>query len=350
RLVEAREAQTAGRTGDVLRLTDDIVRLAPANRDAAALRIDALVANREIRRAAAEYDRYRVAAGAHDAQLLATVARAELWVLSGTGAGLQLRSLALERLARGGDAAALQALRASAKDSRATAAERLTANLSLARLGERDAVDRLVTIGESPDIPDRTPVVEALEAAGARSAQAWILQRLRETNPLTRAAAARALGTLKAFESIARLREMLSDSVFLVRFSAAISLKRLGDSSADPLLADWLQSDLPDVRLMAAEAYTESMTREWVTALKPVLQTPNELQRVKAAALLRRQDERASRSIVFDAVRSPNPAVRNEASRYLEALTPYDLGLLRSLLDDDSEWVRLHAAGALIKN
>jgi HEAT repeat protein len=348
RLVQARDAQDAGRTSDVLSLTEDIVRTAPGNREAVALRLNALIADKQLRRASAEYARYVAAVGTEDAQLLATLARAELWALSGSETGLQLRSLALERLARHGDAKALQALRAAATSDRATVAERLNADLSLARLGERDATDRLLKLAELPELHDRTPVVEALEAAGSRSAQPWILQTLNDGNPLTRAAAARALGSLKAIETISRLREMLKDSVFLVRLSAAISLKRLGDQSADALLDGWLQSDLTDVRLMAAEAYADSLTREWVKALTPVLQGSNEMGRLKAAELLRHQEPARSRSIVVEAVRSPNPAVRNEASRLLEWTTPYDLKLLRELLDDDSPWVRLHAAGALL--
>lgn len=348
RLVQARDAQNAGRTSDVLRLTEDIVRTAPGNRDAVALRMNALIADKQRRRASVEYDRYSAAVGSEDAQLLATLAHAELWTLSGSDTGFQLRSLALERLARHGDAKALQTVRTTATSQRATVAERLNADLSLARLGERDATDRLLKLAELPELHDRTPIVEALDAAGSRSAQPWILQALNDSNPLTRAAAARALGSLKAYETISRLREMLKDSVFLVRLSAAISLKRLGDGSADSLLDGWLQSDLTDVRLMAAEAYTESVTREWVKALTPVLQGSNEMGRLKAAELLRRQESARSRSIVVEAVRSPNPAVRNEASRLLESTPPYDLRLLRELLDDESPWVRLHAAGALL--
>lgn len=348
RLIQARDAQNAGRTSDVLRLTEDIVRTTPGNREAVALRITALIADKQLRRASVEYDRYRAAVGAEDAQLLSTLARAELWALSGSDTGLQLRTLALERLARDGDVKALQALRAAATSERATVAERLNADISLARLGEENATDRLLKLAAVPEVHDRTPIVEALEAAGSRSAQPWILQALNDGNPLTRAAAARALGSLKAYETTARLREMLKDSVFLVRLSAAISLKRLGDTSADSLLDGWLQSDLTDVRLMAAEAYSDGLTREWAKALTPVLQSSNEMGRLKAAELLRRQESARSRSIVVEAVRSPNPAVRNEASRLLESTTPYDLQLLRELLDDESPWVRLRAAGALL--
>lgn len=348
RLARAQAARAAGELPEVLRLTAEILAVAPANRDAAALRIEAQLARQERRQAAVTYDRYVAATGVEDSGLLSGLAKAELKALSLSEQSLRLRSWALERLARAGDQSAREELRAMALSHKATIAERVNGNISLARLGDAGAGERLGSLAASPELRDRTSIVEALEAAGVRSSSAIVVGLLDDPNPTTRAASARALGTLKAYEAIPRLQKALADPVFLVRLSAAVGLKRLGDTSADGLLAGWLRSDLADVRLVAAEAYQDGVTREWTKAILPLVDHGNDLTRLKAAELLMGHEAARSRSILVDAVRSPNPAVREAASRLLERLTPPDLRLLRGLLDDASPWVRLHAAGAIL--
>ncbi|MBE3135696.1 MAG: HEAT repeat domain-containing protein, partial [Acidobacteria bacterium] len=149
-------------------------------------------------------------------------------------------------------------------------------------------------------------------------------------------------------EALPSLREALDDPIPYVRLSAAAAVKQFGDAAADARIDSMLKSESPDVRLMAVEALAGGKSRGWVSITKPLLADPNGLTRLRAAKLLARDEPDAARAVLARAVADPNPVVRQDAVRILETLRPYDVKLLRGLLRDKSQWVRLYAAGSLL--
>ena len=129
--------------------------------------------------------------------------------------------------------------------------------------------------------------------------------------------------------------------------TAALALKRLGDASADSVVAGYLKSEIPDVRLMAAEAFAGSNSKEWLPLVMSLQSHSNEQVRVRVAATIACCDRTAARGILLAALKS-HPLVRLDAARVLEDKGLADAALARQLLGDDLEAVRIAAAGMAI--
>lgn len=309
--------------------------------------IRALLDAGRLEQAIESYNRYATDRKNEDEALLAALGQATLRQLAEGGHGETLTALALERLARVGDERARRALALAATGERTLMPQGLPADASLARLGDARAGARLVELASRSDVPNRVAVIDAIRDARVQGAGTALQALLDDPSPPVRAAAADALATLGVKDAIPRLRSLLDDRVLLSRVSAASALKRLGDGSADKLLDEWLTSELPDLRLMAATAYAGSLRdRGWSAAVKPLLADPNGTNRLRAAELLLRADALAARETLRKAAFDANPAVRAEAARLLASAPSPELPLLRRLLEDESAWVRLHAAGA----
>ncbi len=73
------------------------------------------------------------------------------------------------------------------------------------------------------------------------------------------------------------------------------------------------------------------------------------LNRIRAAEALARDYPEEARGVLVPLTQNPDSMVRREASRVLGGLTPVDLDLSRHLMADAEPWVRMYAAGAVLK-
>jgi HEAT repeat protein len=171
---------------------------------------------------------------------------------------------------------------------------------------------------------------------------------LDDASPMTRSAAAAALGNLGDKSSAPSLRKLLADNDPSVRATAAVALAKLGDASGTELITSMINSDVPDVRLFAAEAYQDRPSPEWVDAIRPSLSDPNGLNRLIAANRLARADPEAARATLLDATADANPVIRMEAAKILVRRQLAPTAVLRKLLRDADPWVRLRGCEGLM--
>jgi HEAT repeat protein len=312
---------------------------ANARREAAAREIEALLVKGDVAAALDRYERQAGAVGSGDVGLLAPIARAVLTELSKSDAA-EIRDAALLKLARHGDAAARRAIAGLVAEGDPSALG------ALASQGDRAAVARLEGFVTGSAIPgQRHAAVEALGQAGSSRSAGVLRKALADSDPLLRVTAAEAIGTLHVEAAIPDLVANLDHEMLLVRVSAAVALKRLGDGTGDAILQEALQSPLPDVRIMAAKAWADSGDTSWVGAILPVLQADG-LTRLHAAELLLDQDPAGAQAVLAEALADKNPVTRDEAARILARRG--DLGALARLLGDPIPWARLHAADTIL--
>jgi HEAT repeat protein len=167
-----------------------------------------------------------------------------------------------------------------------------------------------------------------------------------------RAAAADALGRLGGAEAIGALQQTFKDPDPFVHSSAAVALARLKDPDGQAYVEQMLQSDVPDLRLAAAEAWN-GQNGPWVAAIRPLLDNRDGLNRIRAARLIAPVDPESSRRTLQEAAADPNPVMRAESVKAIAELAQQqpagsDLAQLRRLLRDADPAVRLSSAGALM--
>ena len=346
-LAAARDMLAAGRFDEAITRIDGVLKRDPLNRDAVATKVTALLGPDHFDEALASYDTYTGAANRADVALLAVIGRADLKRLVRQPPDAPTLSAALERLARDGDVEAREALRRSAATAVGPDVLRLT--VSLARLGEPDAVRRLGELLASASGPEaRAEVIQALQDAGIRSLAPRVAAFLGDSSPLVRGAAAAAVGVLQYPDAVPRLEAIFKDDEHIVRMHAAVGLKLLGRSTADLYLVQMLRNETAEVRLIAAEAYQAAKATQWVPAVRTVLSDPNELNRLRAAELLACCDPAAARSALSGMMKSDNPFLRGDAARIFETKGLADAAMARRMLGDAIASVRLHGAGVAL--
>jgi HEAT repeat protein len=132
-----------------------------------------------------------------------------------------------------------------------------------------------------------------------------------------------------------------------MRQTLAMTLHCLGSTAGDALLKELLASRLPEVRLVAVEAYATTDTPGWAGLARELLRSTSEGVRLRSAVLLGAADPAAAKELATAAA-SSNVATREVGTRLLEAAGYRDLTLLVALLHDSSPVVRTHAAGAVL--
>ena len=202
------------------------------------------------------------------------------------------------------------------------------------------------------DVPDKTATAEALGESGPAAIPA-LTEFLQASHGPNRAAAAKALGKLQARDAEASLLDAMKDEDPFVRSSAAVALARIGNATGTEYVGQMLASPVPSVRLMAAEAWNGA-PGPWVEAIRPLLKDDNALVRVRAAALLAPVDPESSRETLSNSLADKNPVIRAESGKRLASLMPReadvaDVARLRRNLREQDPWVRLYAAGALLR-
>jgi len=293
------------------------------------------------------YDRFSTSVKKHDLSLLAPVARGLLGAI-GSDASSLARIPALERLARAGDAGARGVLEAEAGGRNTLMPAGIEADCALARLGDSPAVDRLIQRLADETLRDKGAIINGLRDAGAARAAYAIVPFLSDENPSNRLASIQALAAIGSREHIPALRAALESEYHPgTRQYLAMALHRVGSPAGDALLAQAAASQVPDVRLIAAEAYHASKSPRWRPLALELLRSSGEGARLRSAELLGIADADALRELTR-AASSTNTPTREVGARLLESAGCRDATLLLTLLHDASPFVRAYAAGALL--
>jgi HEAT repeat protein len=293
------------------------------------------------------YDRYYTSTRKHEPSLLAAVAKGVLWGVAGEPASLS-RIDALERLARAGDARAMGELAAEAGGRNTLMPEGIQADCALARLGDAGAIDRLIQRLGDDTLREKGLILSSLAEAGAKRAAGAIVPFLADENPGNREGAARALAKLGSREQIAPVRAAFDAEWHpAMRQTLAMTLHCLGSPAGDALLKELESSRMPEVRLVAVEAYHARNEPRWSTLARALLRSSSEGARLRAAVLLGAADPEAAKELAAAAA-STNVATREVGARLLEAAGSRDFTLLLTLLHDSSPVVRTYAAGAVL--
>ncbi len=354
-LAKAWSALAGGRAADAERASDALLKTAPRNHDALALKVRARLAGPGVSAALDTYEAWLPNVRQRDdVSLLETIATnlVESLATAPDGSDDAVRPRALEILALLGDrnaTARLSSMVASSGTAQSDAA--------LARLGDAAAVTRLagrVKNGAGRDVSD---AIDALGDGGVKTAAGVIAGALDPTRPLpTKMAAARALGKLGDPAFVPQLKLALKDPDPPVRVMAAAALAQLGDDSTADLMRTYANSPVGDLRLIAVEAgASANPSGEWVGVASGVLQDPDPLVRLRAAELLLQYaaDPGAAGDVFAQALGDTNPAMRHAAARRLDRLPAgaleRDLPTLRKLLRDPSPLVQLEAAGGILR-
>lgn len=347
-VAEAKKAAAERRTQQAVELADAVLTKDPRNADAIVVKVQALAEADDLDGAIVAYEEFRLRGGAESADALRPLALAHLRDLSENRTST-VAAGALEALARSGHAASREALVKRAWPTEKDAAPSQAAIDALARLGDPKAVAEVAARLDAPMASAKQSGLDVLVVADPARVVAALPALAKERDPGLRTAAIDAAGRAGRREAIPTLKSLVGDEMYLIRLSAAVALKRLGDPSGDAVLATALKSELNDARLLAARGYVGSTDRSWVAALLPVLEDPNGFNRFFAAELLAPVEPEKALPVLEAGVADPNPAVRDVALKALLAQSSPPSSKLWPLLRDVSPWVRVQAATALAR-
>lgn len=336
-------ALAEGRAEVAIRAASDVLARRPWDHHALALKIEALSGSDPLR----ALDTYEQWLGdrADDIGLLEPVPRAALQQIAATS-DPDLRRAALKALAD----AHVDGSETTGTSGAGAQQDQLAQDLEAARSGDAAAIERLQIAARSDQVRDKTELARALTGAGP-VAVPLLMPLLQSRNGPDRAAAAQALGKLKAAEARSELQRLLQDQDPFVRSSAAVALARMNDPQGQTIVDQLLASPVPDLQLMAAEAW-DGRDGPWVSVVTPLLENQNGLIRVQAARLIAPVNPELARRTLQRALQDSNPVIRAESARVAsevagEASAAAVPQLRKSLRDRDAT-VRLYAATALL--
>ena len=244
------------------------------------------------------------------------------------------------------------ALRALAADGETDltdllAAEESVSDRTRAIAGDRAAVDRLIAAASGQG-PGKANAVRELAATGSRRAVPVLTQSLQAFDPIERAEAARALGTLDAKDAIASLKPLLNDPNFNVHITAAEALMQLGDRSSVGWLRQLMTNDEPAIRATAASAAKSDPDADWMSVVRSLTGASDPEVRRQAAELIAPHDPQLASDTLQQLLSDPNPAERQAAKDAL-ITSSSDVSALRKFLRDADIETRVHAADRLLQ-
>lgn len=347
-LERARKALAGGDTKQAVELADSLLAVDPADAAAADIKVRAFADARDTDTALDAYEAWRKASRRDDDVMLGVLGRAHLRDLAEIPTA-QIRVASLRALAQAGDAVARRMLGRLAAEQPETSGDGLLARHALASLGDEGALRDLRRMALSGMPAQRAALLGLLAEVDPAGVEMAIKAALGERDVGLRIAALAAARVAGVRTLVPLIRPLLEERPYLVALHAAATLWRMGDRSGERLLRESLQSELPDARLAAADAFVSDPDGGWTAAIEPLLQAPDALVRLKAAALLLDRRPRA-REILVELVRDQNPVIRAEAARTLSAAPTLDAGVAVPLLRDTSPWVRLPIAAWLVRS
>jgi hypothetical protein len=346
-LERARKALAAGDTKQAVELADALLAVDPADAAAADIKVRAFADARDADTALDAYEAWRKASRRDDEAMLGVLGRAHLRDLAEMPTA-QIRMASLRGLAQAGDAAARRALAQAAAEQPETSGDGLLARHALASLGDEAALRDLRRVALSGPPALRSAVLGLLAEVDPAGVEPAIKAALGDRDIGLRIAALAAARTAGGRTLVPVLQSLLQERPYLIALHAAVALWRLDDRSGEGLLRQALQSELPDARLTAAEAFVSDPDGSWTAAVEPLLKASDALVRLKAATLLLGRHPGA-RDAVLDALRDPNPVIRAEAAKVFASTEAFDAEAAVPLLRDTSPWVRLPVAARLAR-
>lgn len=337
-------AIAAGRLDEAVTLADGILKRKPRSHAALALKIEALSAGTQPIVALDAYEEWLPGAGRRvdDRGLLEVVAAGLLRTLS-TDADPVIRSKALQALAASGDSAATDALRKRSGEGDQTA------TVALVSRGDSSAITAMLALVESGTGRDLSAAIDALAEHGGISPTV-IAAIMKNRVPMNRAAAARALGRSSDVNGAQLLEELSRDPDPVVRRSVTLARAVRGDAKALADAREMLASEVPELRVFAAEALATTLPTESEQAVRPLLANRDGLIRFKAAAIVGRTDPAAVQSVFMEGLGDQNPLIQQEAARLATETLPGDIVLLRQLLRHADRSIVVNAASAIVRN
>jgi HEAT repeat protein len=346
-LTKARTALQAGKAADAIELADSVLSQQPADADALAIKIDALISLDAREKALDAYDAWFRASRVENPKVAGRLGRAELEALTKQDvAAIQVEAFA--SLAAEGNEAARTRLEQTAWANPPTS-KSWPAIVALARTGDKHATARVLQAAREST---GSGLVEALQAVGrARisGAEGVLREALASRDAMVQSAAADTIARLGLKVLTADVIKLAQSGDPLTRFSAAAALADLGDSAGDAFLKSAMSSPASDVRLRAAAALSARGDKTWADQVRPLLADPDGLTRFQAAELLLDVDRPAAMKVLTAGTTDTNAAIRVEVARILTADPAFDLSELRRLLRDGASQVRLEAARALVE-
>ena len=337
-------ALAAGRSSEAVTIADTVLKRKPRSHAAFTLKIEALSAGAQPISALDAYETWIPKAGGNvdDRGLLQPIAVGLLRALS-LDPDAAVRSSALRFLADIGDDSAIEALR------KASAAGDQRAMLALAAQGDANAIASLQTLVGSGNGRDMSTAIAALNEHGGLSA-ALVQTLAKDRVPMNRAAAAGALAGSKDPAAAQLLDALSQDPDPLVHASVTLARAKTGDERALADARAMLASEVPDIRLSAAEALVSTLPGEAEQAVRPLLTNPDGLNRFRAAAIVGRSDPAAVLPVLMEGLAHQNPLIQQETARIVGVVLPDNVVLLRQLLRHADPNIVVQAAGALIAN
>jgi len=337
-------AVAAGRFDEAVSLANGLLKRKPRSHAALSLKIEALSSGAQPLTALDAYEEWLPKAGrsVDDRGVLEPIAAGLLRTLA-TDSDPRIRSAALEFLARAGDDTALQALRKGSADGDQSA------TLALVASGDAEALATLQTLVGAGTGRDNSAAIAALAAHGGVP-PALLETLIKDRVPMNRAAAARAVAANGSSTGTQVLDELSKDPDPLVRMSVTLARAKNGDDKALADARAMLASEVPDVRLIAAEALIATLPSESEQAVRPLLTNPDGLNRFRAAAVVGQVDPMAVQAVLIEGLAHENPLIQQEAARLVAETLPGDLVLLRQLLRHRDRSIVVNAAGAIISH
>ncbi len=337
-------ALAAGRVNDAVSIAEGILKKRPRSHAAFSLKLEALSSGAQPIAALDAYEAWLPNAGRNvdDRGLLRSVAAGLLRRLI-ADPDVRVRAIALRRLAEQGDDTALDALR------KYSAQGDQQSMMALVQQGDAQAVTALETLAGGGSGRDISAAIDALAEHG--DIQPTLLDTLlKDRVPMNRAAAVRALGRSKNPSASQRLEALAQDPDPLVKVAVTLARAQKGEPRALADARTMLSSEVPDIRLLAAEALLSSMPTEAEQAARPLLTNRDGNYRFRAAAIAGRKDPAAVESVVIEGLADPNPVIQQEAGRIAAQTLPDNIVLLRQLLRHADHLVVANAAGAILAN
>jgi HEAT repeat protein len=337
-------ALAAGRASDAISIADGVLKRKPRSHAAFTLKIEALSAGTQPLAALDAYEAWIPKAGGNvdDRGLLEPVALGLLRTLT-MARDEAVRTAALRILANTGDDSAIEALRKTSTGGNQRAM------LALAEEGDANAIASLQTLVGSGSGRDMSAAIASLAEHGGLT-PALIETLAKDRVPMNRAAAADALARSKDPGAAHLLDTLSQDPDPLVHSSVILARAKNGDERALTDARAMLASEVPDIRLSAAEALLATLPREAEQAVRPLLSNPDGLNRFRAAAIVGQTDPAAVQSVLMEGLANQNPLIQQETARIVGEILPGNIVLLRQLLRHPDPTIVVHAAGALVAN